>query len=33
VLASAPPLMRRTIVPASASLPAVFGRAVNILAH
>ena len=33
VLASAPPLMRRAIVPASAALPAVFGRAVNILAH
>jgi flavin-dependent dehydrogenase len=33
VLASAPPLMRRAIVPASASLPGVFGRAVNALAH
>ncbi|OBH08291.1 MULTISPECIES: NAD(P)/FAD-dependent oxidoreductase [unclassified Mycobacterium] len=33
VLASAPPLLRRAIVPASATLPAVFGRAVNVLAH
>ncbi|HTY31261.1 NAD(P)/FAD-dependent oxidoreductase [Mycobacterium sp.] len=33
VLASAPPVMRRAIVPASATLPAVFGWAVNVLAH
>jgi flavin-dependent dehydrogenase len=33
VLASAPAVMRRAIVPAAATLPSVFGRAVNILAH
>jgi flavin-dependent dehydrogenase len=33
VLASAPPAARRAIVPASATLPAVFRRAVNTLAH
>lgn len=33
VLGSAPVLARRAIVPAAAALPAVFGRAVNILAH
>ncbi len=33
VLASTPPVTRRAIVPASAMLPAVFGRAVNVLAH
>jgi flavin-dependent dehydrogenase len=33
VLASAPPVARRAIVPASAMLPAVFQRAVNVLAY
>ncbi|ETW23846.1 NAD(P)/FAD-dependent oxidoreductase [Mycobacterium gastri] len=33
VLASTPALTRRAIVPASALLPSVFERAVNILAH
>ncbi|MCV7100682.1 NAD(P)/FAD-dependent oxidoreductase [Mycobacterium palustre] len=33
VLASAPQVARRAIVPASAALPAVFRRAVNTLAH
>jgi hypothetical protein len=33
VLASAPPVARRAIVPAAVMLPAVFQRAVNTLAH
>ena len=33
VLASAPPPLRRAIVPACRLLPGVFGRAVNTLAH
>ncbi len=33
VLATAPRVARRAIVPAAATLPAVFQRAVNILAH
>jgi flavin-dependent dehydrogenase len=33
VLASTPTLARRAIVPAAATLPAVFQSAVNVLAH